>query len=144
MNRLRVTLVLLGLAALGFGAQQLLTGGNGTRLTSSVPWLVGVLVLHDAVLAPVVAGIGWGLSRRVRGPALAVLAIGLYVAAVLVLVAVPALVTPGVSDNPTAVPRNYSLGLAVLLALDAVGTAGALVILRVRRRQVAPVQSATS
>jgi hypothetical protein len=125
VGRGRVALVVLGVAALGFGAQQLLTGGNSTRLTSSVPWLVSVLVLHDAVFAPLSVVAGWSLVRLLRrrlARAVPVVAIGAYLAVVLAVLALPALLSPGVSDNPTSVPRDYGHALWVLLAVDAVAT----------------------
>jgi hypothetical protein len=94
IGRSRLLLGGLGLAALTFGAQQLLTGGNSTRITSSIPWLAGTLVLHDAVLAPLAAVIGWALVRllRERAPrAVPVIATALFVAAVLTLLALPSL-----------------------------------------------------
>jgi hypothetical protein len=146
-GRGRVLLLVLGVGALAFGAQQLLTGGNSTRLTSSVPWLIGVLVVHDAVLAPLAALAGRGLIRLLRGRpagAVPVIAIGAYVAVVLVVLALPALLSPGVSDNLTAVPRNYPGGLALLLSVDAGATLllAALAVAGLGRRRRARAPSA--
>ena len=94
VGRGRLVLGGLGLAALAFGAQQLLTGGNSTRITSSIPWLAGVLVVHDAVLAPLAAIVGWllvRLLRRLATRAVPVIAAALFSAAVLTLVALPPL-----------------------------------------------------
>ena len=117
----RVALVVLGVAALSFGLQQLLTGGNSTRLTSSLPWLIGVLVVHDGVLAPAAALAGWMLTRVARGRwarAVPAVGVGAYLAVVLVLLALPALLSPGVTDNRTVLPRDYRTGLGILLAAD--------------------------
>jgi hypothetical protein len=138
-GRARVALLAIGLLVLAFGVEQLLIGGDATRLSSSLPWLVGVLVVHDALLAPAAAAVGWALTRVARRDAraaTAVIAIGLYVAVVLTLLALPALLTPGVSDNPTAAPRDYSRGLAILLGLDAAVTmaVAALMVGRDRAR----------
>jgi hypothetical protein len=140
LGRGRALLVLLGAGALAFGAQQLLTGGNSTRLTSSVPWLVAVLVVHDAVLAPLAAVAGWGLVRLLRGRlagAVPVIAIGAYLAVVITILALPALLTPGVLDNPTAVPRDYGRALSILLGMDIAVTVllSALVVTGIRRAQ---------
>jgi hypothetical protein len=127
-----------GLAALAFGAQQLLTGGRATALTSSIPWLVAVLVVHDAVVAPVAVGVGL-LLRSALGPtagwAAPVVAGGLAVAAVLTLVAAAAIAAPGVPGNPTSLPRDYGWGLLLVLAGDAVVVALLLVARRRHRRR---------
>jgi hypothetical protein len=133
-----------GLAALAFGAQQLLTGGRATALTSSIPWLVAVLVMHDAVAAPVAVGVGL-LLRRTLGPAAGwaapVVAGGLAVAAVLTLLAAAELAAPGVPGNPSALPRDYGRGLVLVLAGDVAVTVTLLLAagLRLRRRPLSAV-----
>ena len=112
--------VVLGLGVLAFGGWLLLTGGSAT--VPSVPWLAGSLVLHDAVLAPVAAVVGSALVRPLPGAVRRVVAAGLFVAVSLALVALPALLAPGVGDNPSAVPRDYPRGLAVALAAVAGAT----------------------
>jgi hypothetical protein len=143
----RIAVLLLGAAVLGFGAQQLLTGGGGTRLSSSVPWLLGVLVVHDGLLAPLAAAMGWAVTRALaRGRASAALPVvggGLFVAAVLTAVALPAIRAPGLSDNATVLPRDYTRGLAILLALDAVATGGLALLAVVRARRVQPTPPPT-
>jgi len=90
-----------------------------------VVWLAAVLVVHDAVLAPLGALAGRLLGRTARrgarlASAVPVVGAGVAVAVVLVLLAVPALLSPGVPGNATALPRDYGRGLALLLALDMV------------------------
>jgi hypothetical protein len=120
----RALVLACGLGSLAYGGWQLLGGGRATNPVSSLPWLAGSLVVHDGVLAPLAVLAGAVLVRMVPIPAAPrrVLAGGLFVAACLVLVAIPALGTPGVGDNPTATPRDYPRGLAVLLAVVAVAT----------------------
>jgi hypothetical protein len=127
-----------GLAALAFGAQQLLTGGRATALTSSIPWLVAVLVVHDAFVAPVAVGVGLLLRRALvprAGWAVPVVAGGLAVGAVLTLVAAAALAAPGVPGNPTTLPRDYGRGLLLVLAGDVVVTVTLLLAAGVRHRR---------
>lgn len=122
--RWRVPVAVTGLAALGFGTLQLVSGaGQFARLWSAVVWSAGALIVHDAVLAPLALAVGWALTRLLRacGPR-RVAAGGLLVAGCLVLVALPALLAPGVAGNPTATPRDYLGGLVRLLALTAAGT----------------------
>ena len=95
-------------------------------------WLAGGLLGHDAVLAPLGLLVWAVVAVRLHGPVRRVVGVGLFVAACLVLVALPALGTPGVPDNATTTPRNYALGLAVLLGVDLLVTAA--VALAVGRR----------
>lgn len=134
--RWRVPVLVTGLAALGFGMLQLVSGaGQPARLWSAVAWSVGTLIVHDAVLAPLTLAVGWALTRLLRaGGPRRVVAGGLLVAGCLVLVALPALLTPGVAGNPTATPRDYLGGLVRLLALTATGTV-ALALLAHRRHR---------
>ncbi len=124
----RWPVVAAGLAVLGYGVVLLATAGPAVGV-----WLAGVLVAHDGLLAPL-AVLAGAVVVRVAPPGNArrVLAGGLLVAACLVLVALPALGTPGVPGNPSATPRDYPTGLAVLLALDVAVTAALLIALRRR------------
>ncbi len=121
----RVPTCLLGLGGLGFGAEQLLSGGPATAPPSSLSWLAGVLIVHDGLLAPAAVLAGWVLHRltRNRREVARVVGGGLLVAACLVVVGLPPLLTPGVADNATATPRDYRAGLLLLLAADGIATA---------------------
>ena len=120
-----------GLAALAYGCRLALTSGS---LPAVVEWLAGSLVLHDALLAPLTVFAGVLVTRIVPHDIRPVVAGGLVAAACLVLVALPALLTPGVPDYPTTTPRNYGAGLAVLLLVDALATTG--LALRARRTRL--------
>ncbi|HYY12453.1 MAG TPA: hypothetical protein VE781_16060 [Kineosporiaceae bacterium] len=122
----RTPVIAAGLGVLGYGLWLVVTSGAPFGVAV---WLAGSLVGHDGVLAPLAVLAGAVVVRLVpAGPVRRVVAGGLSVAACLVLVALPALGTPGVPGNPTATPRDYPLGLAVLLALVAAGTAVLAVI----------------
>jgi hypothetical protein len=134
--RWRAPAAVIGVAALAFGMLELVSGaGPLPRLWSSVLWLAGVLIAHDVVLAPLTVAAGWALSRRLSGRAVRrIVAGGLLVAGSLVAVAVPALLTPRVADNPTATPRDYLGGLALALAVTAAVTILMVIGSRLRRR----------
>jgi hypothetical protein len=117
----RVPVLATGLGALGYGVLLLVSGGRATAPVTVVTWMGAGLLAHDAAFAPLSAvavalllRLVPGLPRALRG----VLAAGALVAASLVLVAVPALVSPGI-DNSSATPRDYGRGLAILLAVEA-------------------------
>ena len=128
--RARAGLIVVGLAGMGWGLWQLVVvSPSSTRPLAALTWIAGALVVHDGVLAPIAVAVGILAMRWLRPAARRVVAAGLFVAACLVAVALPALLTPGVDGNPSATPRNYGLGLAVALGVDVVATlAGVLAV----------------
>jgi hypothetical protein len=138
--RTRIVLVLLGVAAIGYGATGVLRTASDS---SPVRWaadLVGASLVHDLLFLPlvlllVVAGRRW-LPASWRRPAAFLLVVG----GSLVLVAVPVLGRPGArADNPTLLPRDYPEGLALALAGVAVAVVlGTLVLRTARHRRRLP------
>ncbi|MDJ0340873.1 hypothetical protein QMK19_19020 [Streptomyces sp. H10-C2] len=121
--RARAALGAVGVAAMGLGASLLLTDSQ-VRAPLDVPlWMAGAIVLHDAVLAPVVLAIGAALAHRlpprVRRPVRA----GLIVAACLTAVALPVLLRPGATSNPSVLPLDYPRNTLIALGAVAVVTA---------------------
>lgn len=122
----------LGLAA--FGVVRLLELG-GENLRAAGTWLIGGVVLHDAVLAPATLLL-WLLVVRVLGrkPPAAVI-VGAVVLATTTLVAVPVLGREQARpDNATLLDRDYLLGWFVLAGLTLLLVAGALLRARFSRR----------
>ncbi|MFG2717699.1 hypothetical protein ACGFW5_05215 [Streptomyces sp. NPDC048416] len=96
-------------------------------------WLAGAAVLHDGIVAPLVLAVGLltgGLKNRglLRG--------ALLTAGCLTLIALPVLLRPLPTANPSVLPLDYVRGLlislAVLLALTLL--LGAVRRVRGRRR----------
>lgn len=133
----RALLAGVGVATAAYGAWLLLTRQSGEQLVSAGQWLVAGVLLHDAVLAPLVLLIGVVASRflprAARGPAVVV---GVVLGS-LTLLAVPVLGGFGRRpDNPTLLGRDYTAGWLAVAALVLVGVAlGAWVasVLRTRR-----------
>jgi hypothetical protein len=131
-TRWRLGLGLVGVLLGAYGAYRLLALGVG-NLVSATVWLVGGVVLHDGVLAPLVLGLGalaarW-LPEQVRVPATG----ALVVLGSLTLVAVPVLGRFGARpDNPTLLDRPYAAGWLVVAAL-VLGVAGLQILLRRRK-----------
>ncbi|MEU1598868.1 hypothetical protein ABZ468_40165 [Streptomyces sp. NPDC005708] len=121
----------VGLTLMGVGASLLL---DVPDLTGVLVWLGGAVVLHDALIAPLVLLIGWVLVRGgVRGPVRG----ALLVAGALTAVALPVLLRPGKPANSSVLPLDYPRNW--LLTLAAVATVTALLpavraIRRSRRR----------
>jgi hypothetical protein len=81
-------------------------------------WIVGLAVVHDLVLVPVVLALGAGLRRVVPTRAWAPMRSALLATAVLSAVAWPFVRGYGRSGSvPSLLPRNYGTGLAAALAV---------------------------
>jgi hypothetical protein len=121
--RLRAALVGVGVLVGVYGGYLLLSLGPDNLVAAAI-WLAAGVILHDAVLGPllvVLAAIVLLLvPRRVRGPVVA----GLVVLGTVTMTAVPVLGRFGARpDNATLLPRDYTLGWLVFAALVAVVTA---------------------
>ncbi|NHA67439.1 hypothetical protein [Phycicoccus flavus] len=113
----RVVLGAAGLLVLGYGLVLLL--GSGTQqLLAVATWLVGGVVLHDAVIAPVVVGLGVLAAARVPDRLRTPLVGLLVVLGPLTLAAVPVLGRYGARpDNPTLLDRPYWAGYLAIVVL---------------------------
>ncbi|AYG79438.1 hypothetical protein DWB77_01552 [Streptomyces hundungensis] len=77
-------------------------------------WLAGAVVLHDGLIAPLVVAVGLltgGLKNRglLRGT--------LLTGGCLVLIALPLLLRPLPTANPSVLPLDYPRGLLISLAV---------------------------
>ncbi|GAB3870669.1 hypothetical protein GCM10029964_005600 [Kibdelosporangium lantanae] len=104
---MRVVLGLVGVAMAVWGALLLLDAPQ--VLVEAGTWFVAGPIIHDALLAPVVAGLGYVF----KGPA----KVGAVVSGVLSLIAVPLLWTKYQPENPGLHDRDYPLGLAITLGV---------------------------
>jgi hypothetical protein len=130
---LRWLAVGMGLAALGYGVDGLVTMSRATHPPQAARWLIGAVVLHDAVAGPVTAAVGLLVSRVVRAPYRAVVQGAMLVSAAVALASLPLWRGYGGSpDNPTVNPLPYGRNLAIVLgAVWAV--AAVLIAVRARR-----------
>lgn len=111
----RVALVVIGCALAVFG---MLTLVQDDQVWTVLPWAIGPVIVHDAIIAPIVVAVSWfascTLPVSVRTPVL----VGLVITGCLVVVAIPVLSGAGaLPDNPTLLDRNYVAGLAAALAV---------------------------
>jgi len=129
MRTARALLGVAGAALLAFGVVSAFTSPH-MHLGRQAIYAIAVLLLHDAVLAPMFLAAGAVTRRWVPAPYRAVVQGGLLVTAAVTFVALPFVLGFGrIADNPSALPRNYTGGyLLVLAAIWAV--AGALLIRR--------------
>ncbi|HZE38615.1 MAG TPA: hypothetical protein VE172_07350 [Stackebrandtia sp.] len=134
MRWLRVVLVLggVGLAAVG-------VGGLLTHWTASLwflpLWLAGAVFLHDGVLVPMTFGVGGALWRVTSGLAPSArqcVVAGVWLTALMTVLAIPLILRRGVVANATVLPSNYLIDLLWTLGVIAVVTAIATLV-RIRR-----------
>ena len=127
MNALRLVLGALGVAGGLFGAVLLLDLGPD-NLVAAGTWLVGGVLVHDALVAPFALLVGVVAARLLRRQVPRAVAVGATVLATVTVVAVPVLGRFGArADNPTLLDRNYLLGWLVLATLTVVVVAVATI-----------------
>ncbi len=125
----RLSLGLLGVIVTSVGAA-LLLGLGVDNLVAAMVWLVAGVVVHDAVIGPLLIALGAANPGGKRWAAPLIQA-GIVLATVTV-VAIPVLGRFGArTDNPTLLDRNYVAGWLSLAAIT-LGAAG-IVWLRTRR-----------
>lgn len=139
---LRVLLATVGIAGVTYGVLRILEQSEDTHPAQLGVWLLGALLVHDAIIAPVVIGVGAVLARFVPSRARAYLQAGLIAAG---LVSVPGVILierEGKTASPALalLEQNYLLNLLVLLALIAGVSAGsyAISVARSNRRNSRP------
>jgi hypothetical protein len=107
----------LGVPVMAYAVRGTLVDQHLTHPFELARWIVGLAVVHDLVLVPVVLAVGAGLHRVVPARAWPPVRTALLATAVLSAVAWPFVRgygrNPGV---PSLLPRNYGAGLAAALA----------------------------
>jgi len=134
----RIIMAVLGVAFLGIGAYALLSQVALDTLPNLILWLVGGLVVHDAILAPIVAVIGLFLSKSLPDGIRQIVQGGLIVAGVVALIALPVVIGGGKTEtNPSLLPLDYSRNLIIVLIIIGAIT-GLFVLLRLLRHRSSP------
>ncbi|MCA1656196.1 MAG: hypothetical protein LC713_00500 [Actinobacteria bacterium] len=128
----------IGLAGGGaifvFGLAGLLHERLQTRPANMLAYVLGALVVHDALLVPAVVAFAFVLARALPGILRGGVQATLAVCGVVALLSIPVLRADGRSaDNPSLLPHDYPQSLAIVLA--AIVATGLLVtVLGARRR----------
>lgn len=98
-------------------------------------WLVGGVLVHDLVIAPLTLAIGVVLARVLPPWLRAPVQVGAILTGVVLLFSIPGLVDAGHNArNPSVLPNDYPLGVAIILG--AVWLAVAVAIVARRSRSV--------
>lgn len=127
----------IGVPILAFGIWGLLHDSDMTHPPDFAVWFVGVNVVADLVLLPVLIGAGFVLTRPLPTWAQPTVRLGVAVSAVLTLVAWP--VIGGFGDDPTTpslLPRDELAGLLSYLGVVWASVAVVLVRRRLARRAI--------
>lgn len=116
MRAARITLAALGVAVMAYA----IAGAAADRdimPVRQIGFLLTVLAVHDGLLLPAFIGIGVLIHRYVPASMRAALQGALIASAALTLIAIPLILGYGrLPDNPSALPRDYPVGLAIVLA----------------------------
>ena len=142
MNRDRVVRYLIGgigIATIAYGVTRILQDPTSTKPLGLAKWLIGALLLHDLLIAPLVLGVGWIVSRVVPGRARPLVQGGLITGALISVIAVVLINREGKTSSPALalLTQNYLVNLLILLAIVAAvcGIGYASVVLRDNRRK---------
>lgn len=122
-----------GWALIAFGLVTVFARPQATEPPNFAAWFLGLVVVHDGLVAPLALAVGIAVGRRVTGWARAEVCAALVLTAVLVLFSWTQLRGYGLQeDNPSLMPNDYAAGLSlVVLAIWAVT---AVLLLRARAR----------
>ena len=139
MRTIRWVLVGGGVLLLAWGAFVMFDLVRLTRIPGVALWIGAAILLHDAILAPIVFALGIGLrraGRRVSGTVIVIVQSGIVVGSIVSLIAVPTIVAKNFAPaNATLLPLDYGLNLGIFWLVLAALTVGLSVwaVLRERR-----------
>lgn len=121
--RLRIAIGAIGVLLGLFGVFRLLTEISAYDLVFLFIWLIGALIIHDGLLAPVVVGVGTVIAKVVPARGRRFLQGGLIAAALITAVALPMIYRARTSPSVKAIlEQNFAGNLGVLLLIVLVGT----------------------
>jgi type IV secretory pathway TrbD component len=145
----RGILIALGLAGLFAGAVILVREERPDQIVGVIIWIVAAIIVHDGILSPLLLLVDVGMRRAGRRIPYAVLAIiqgGVVVGAIMSMLVLPEIYKKSLgTKNPTILPLDYGLNLALFWVAVAVLTAAACALyLRGARRRAAALPPVTS
>jgi hypothetical protein len=135
----RALLVVLGVALIGLGGYVLTETVSPTRYTGLLVWLIGSVIVHDAILAPLVVVAALAVrrtGRRVPAAVIALVQSAVVVGVVMSMIVVPEIVAKAKGPkNDTVLPFDYAGRLGVMWLVIVLLTALAVVVYLVRTRR---------
>ena len=137
-RRWQVGLIAVGVLLLGIGGVVLLNDVSPARYLGIAVWFLGALVIHDGIAAMAVFGVSIVMrraGRRIPLPVIAIIQGALVVAAIVAALVVPEILKKQIGTaNPTILPLDYGLNLALFYAGLAVATAASIAVYLARAR----------
>jgi len=134
MRRWRYALIGAGVLLLLYGGVRLVAGVP-EALPGLVLWMVGIVVIHDGLLSPLIVGVGWLLARTVPPSGRRYLQAALVVGGLITIIAIPLIARQGTQPPPKALlVQNYGANLAILLGLVAALNLAAYLVTAARDR----------
>jgi len=108
----------IGTPVMGWGVRGLLHDSARAHPAELARWIVGSAIVHDALVLPLVVILSVAARRAVPSPAWPAVRWALAASAMLVLVSWPFLSGVGRRpDNPSLLPRNYVVGVAIVIGI---------------------------
>jgi hypothetical protein len=121
MKAWRILLAIAGIGLAAYGLFRLLSEIPTHSLLVLAVWLIAALVIHDAILAPSVIGVGWLLRRYVPDRGRRYLQAALIMIALVTVIAVPMIFLRGSQPAVKALLlRNYAANLILIMGIIAV------------------------
>nr|RZI35170.1 hypothetical protein BJQ95_02436 [Cryobacterium sp. SO1] len=117
MRAARVILIAVGVFGLAFGAYVLVDTVALRRLPGLALWIGAAIVLHDAVISPLVFGLGVLTRRaghRLAGSIIVTVQAAIVLGSLMTLIVLPAIVAQDLGpNNPSILPLDYALNLGL-------------------------------
>ncbi len=130
MKLTRYLIGAVGVALAAYGILRILDQSRFTHPSQLIFWLIGALILHDAIIAPLVLVVGFVLDRTVPSRALAFLQAGLVTGGLVSSIGVIMIWRQDKYSSPALalLRQHYRTNLLVLLVLIALVTGVAYVV----------------
>lgn len=126
----------IGGVVMAIGIFGVFSEARATHPSSLAIWVIGSLVVHDLLIAPATFAIGGAVKRYVPARFRTALQFAMFLSAMLVVISIPVLVRSGARpDNPSLLPRNYTAGLIVAVAVTWLFAGGVLALSFLRRQR---------
>ena len=120
MKIARIGLAVVGIVLVLYGAGRILSSVPPPLLVLLGVWLVGALLIQHGVVSPLVVAVGVTLRRLVPDRGRRFLQLGLIVAAMVAVVAVPLIIRQGTQPPAKALLlQDYAVNLTLLVGLIA-------------------------
>ena len=108
--------VVLGWGVMAIGVAEALQQPGAVRPTATAAFVIGVLLVHDLVIAPLTCLVAVGIRRGVHGPNRAIVSAAVIMSVLLTGFSIPFIAGWGrIPDNPSFLPGNYARSLGALL-----------------------------